>query len=92
MDNLTIARKLLEHARLLQDQGENLYRIRSYRWAAQTILGLTRPLSELVEEGGRSALRVLPGVGPHLAYTVEELVRTGEFRTWDERKVGAGAA
>ncbi len=89
MDNVTIARKLLEQARTLHDQQANLYRARAYRRAAQTILGLDRPLAELVEEGGRTALRVLPGVGSHLSYTLEELVRTGEFRTWEDRKVGA---
>lgn len=92
MDNVMIARRLLEYARSLHDSGVHLYRARAYRRAALTILGLDTPLTELVAEGGRRALRVLPGIGSHLAYTLEELLRTGEFRTWDERPIGAGAA
>lgn len=92
MDNLTIARRLLEHARSLQDSGMHLYRARAYRRAAHTILGLSTPLTELSAAGGRRALRVLPGIGTHLAYTIDELIRTGEFRTWEEHLVKAGAA
>ncbi len=92
MDNLTIARTLLAYARSLQDSGVHLYRARAYRQAAQTILRLDLSVADLVAEGGRRALRVLPGIGSHLAYTLDELVRTGEFRTWDERTIEAGAA
>ena len=86
MDNRTIALKLTEYAHMLESHRANLYRIRAYRTAAQAILGLDQPLEELVREKGRRGLTRLPGVGAHLAYTLEELVRTGEFRTLtDER-------
>jgi DNA polymerase (family 10) len=81
VDNRTIAQSLLQYARHLRERGENLYRVRAYRRAAETVLGLDQPLSQLIATRGRRGLEVLPAVGPHLAYTIHELVRTGQFRT-----------
>ena len=81
MDNLTIARRLREYANYLESQEMNVYRVRAYRRAAETVLGLDRPLVEVVETEGRAGLEALPGIGPHLSFTLEGLVRTGEFRT-----------
>jgi len=85
MDNRTIADWLTDYAHFLQAEGGSLYRIRAYRQAAQTIMGLDRRVSHIVEAEGRKGLVNLPGIGTHLAYTIAELVRTGEFRTWDQR-------
>ena len=85
MDNQTIAKKLREYANQLAQQGESLYRLRAYRQAVLTVQGLSRPLTELVEEQGRAGLEALPGIGRSLAYTIEGLVRTGEFRTKPSR-------
>ena len=81
MDNQTIAQKLLAYAELLDAREANVYRIRAYRKAAETVLGLDRPLKDLVAAEGRAGLEELPGIGSHLSYTLEEIVRTGEFRT-----------
>ena len=62
MDNWTIAQRLIERAHELQDQPANLYRVRAYRRAAETVLGLDRPLEGIVEESGRKGLRQLPGI------------------------------
>lgn len=81
MDNREIAQKLEEYAQYLEAREANLYRVRAYRRAAETVLGLTRPLVDLVAEKGRAGLEELPGIGVHLSFTLEELVRTGQFRT-----------
>src|SRR5260221_13468986 len=81
MDNTTIARKLLDYALSLEEQGHSLYRVRAYRRAAGVIQMLPVALSDLIEQGGREALESLPGVGAHLAYTLEKLVRDHELRT-----------
>jgi hypothetical protein len=81
MDNPTIAQRLLDHANYLEAREANLYRVRAYRRAADTVFGLERPVAELVAEQGREGLEALPGIGAHLSYTIEGLVRTGEFRT-----------
>ncbi|HXG12930.1 MAG TPA: helix-hairpin-helix domain-containing protein, partial [Gemmataceae bacterium] len=81
MDNQTIAQRLLDYADQLEGRDSNVYRIRAYRRAAQTVLELDRPVAELIAEQGRGGLEALPGIGSHLSYTIEGLVKTGEFRT-----------
>src|SRR5262249_47450351 len=51
------------------------------RKAALTVMAQERPLADLVTAGGRRGLESLPGIGSHLAYTIEGLIQTGEFRT-----------
>jgi DNA polymerase (family X) len=81
MDNETIARKLNEYATYLEGEEPNVHRVRAYRRGAETVRQLRRPLKEIVEQEGRAGLEALPGIGRSLAYTIEGLVRTGEFRT-----------
>jgi hypothetical protein len=80
MDNATIARRLNDYATFLEGEESNLYRVRAYRRAAATVLEQDRPLEDVVNEKGRAGLEELPGIGSSLAYTIEGLVRTGEFR------------
>ena len=86
MDNCTIARQLQSAARRLETRRSNLYRVRAFRRAAQTVLGLERPLEDLLAETGRNGLRDLPGIGASLSSTIETLVRTGEIPTLNEEE------
>lgn len=81
MDNRAIARRLREYARYLEQQQDNLFRVKAYRRAAAIVESLRRPVCELIAEGGRARLEAMPGLGDHLAYTIETLMRTGEFHT-----------
>jgi hypothetical protein len=81
MDNQTIARKLNDYATYLEGEDSNVYRVRAYRRAAATVLAQERSLAEVVRDKGRAGLEELEGIGSSLAYTIEGLVRTGEFRT-----------
>jgi hypothetical protein len=81
MDNRTIAQRLLDYANYLEAREASLYRSRAYRRAADTILRLDRQAAQIVEEHGRDGLEELGGIGSHLSYTIEGLVRDGEFRT-----------
>jgi DNA polymerase (family X) len=89
MDNTLIAQRLRQHANELNGKDGNLFRIRAYRRAAQVVMGLDRPLSEILAESGGDGLTALPGIGAHLAFTIEHLARTGEFLTFEEREVAA---
>ena len=80
MTNDDVARQLQRHARKLAERYGNLYRIRAYRRAAQTVLGLQRPVTELQ----KWELEVLPGIGDHLAAAITNYVRTGEWKTYEE--------
>jgi DNA polymerase/3'-5' exonuclease PolX len=81
MDNRAIAERLAAHAHALEREDGNVYRVQAYRRAVSTILGLDQPVTALVAASGRKALAALPGIGSHLAFTIERLVRTGEFHT-----------
>lgn len=80
MNNQTIAHLFREHASRLEQEEMTLYRIRAWRQAADRIEALSRPLEEIYQEQGRAGLEALPGVGDHLAYTLEGLLTTGEWR------------
>jgi DNA polymerase/3'-5' exonuclease PolX len=86
MDNQTIAQKLRDYAAQLARRQESLYRVRAYRQAVLTVQALSRPLTDLVAEEGRAGLEALPGIGRSIAYTIEGLVRTGEFHTRHENR------
>lgn len=77
MDNRSIAQRLMQQARYLEGREASLYRVRAYRRAAETVLSLDTPVDRIVSEQGRRGLRELPGIGAHIARTIETLVRTG---------------
>jgi DNA polymerase (family 10) len=81
MDNLSIARRLRSYANELARKRSSLYRVRAYRRAAAVVQSQERPVTDIVNEKGRAGLLALPGIGHSLAFTIEALVRTGEFRT-----------
>ena len=74
VDNAAIARALTEIADLLEIRGDNPFRIRAYRTAADTVAAEPTPVSALDE----AALRELPGVGRDLALRIRELCATGD--------------
>ncbi len=78
--NEEAAKQLERAARGLEEQDANIYRVRAYRTAANTVRGLARPLSEILKECGRDTLRELPGIGDRLAATLEQLVLTGHIQ------------
>ncbi len=75
LHNSDIADKFNRVADLLDIKGENPYRIRAYRNAAQTISGLSRSVAESVEN--EEDLSELSGIGKDLAGKIEEIVKTG---------------
>ena len=85
MTNREIASWLADYADLLEKGGEKPYRTKAYRRAAESVLFALRPVERIVSEEGRKGLQKrLPGVGAHLAVTIECLVRTGQFRSFEE--------
>ncbi len=92
ISNETIATRLEEIADLLEIEGENPFRIRSYRNAAREVRDLPGPIADLVEGG--FDLTELRGIGEGIAKKIVELVRTGhlEYLEGLERGAGAGLA
>jgi DNA polymerase (family 10) len=74
LDNQAIARVLREIADLLEIKGDNPFKIRAYRNAADIAANHPHDLARLDEAG----LREIPGVGKDLAARIRELVDTGD--------------
>ncbi len=70
-------------AESLKNNGENPYRIRAYKRAADTIASLEVPIAELARNG---QLHTLPGIGKDLAAKIQEYVKTGAIRAYEELK------
>lgn len=79
LDNAAAARRLDQAADLLEQRGENPFRVRAYRVAAETVRNLPRPASDVLRDGGQRALTELPGIGDRLSVTLAELVLTGHM-------------
>jgi DNA polymerase/3'-5' exonuclease PolX len=78
MDNFLIAQRLIGMAHELEGQRSNLYRVRAYRRAAETVLNLDRPVEDIVAETGERGLQELPGIGSSLSGKIAHLVQTGD--------------
>ena len=76
LTNEEIAFRLRQHAAKLASRGENLYRVRAYRQAALTVMGLNQPLAEL----GREGLLRIKGIWESLAETLGQFAKTGEWK------------
>lgn len=80
VDNLAIARVLGEIGDLLEIKGENPFKIRAYRNAAETVVHETRRVAELTP----AERLALPGIGKDLAAKIGELVEAGAIRYHQE--------
>jgi DNA polymerase (family X) len=78
MTNREIADTLEMLADLLEFQGANPFRIRSYRNGARTIRDLTDSIATIVQEDA-SRLKKLPGIGESVAEKCVTLVQTGSL-------------
>jgi DNA polymerase (family X) len=74
LDNKAVARTLLEIADLLELKGENPFKIRAYRNAADIVSHAAEAVADLDEAG----LRGWNGIGKDLAGRIREIVVTGD--------------
>lgn len=75
--NQQIAERLRQFAEVLASQRANPFRVGAYRRAADTVAGLARDVGDIHAGSGVAGLEELPGIGPSIAATIAELVRTG---------------
>ena len=85
MDNLTLARLLDETAALLEIDGADPFRIRSYRRAAEAVEQQTAQLAPLTApDADPKALLAISGIGKGMAANIRDLVTTGTMPLRDE--------
>jgi DNA polymerase (family 10) len=68
----------------MEIRGEDKFRVRSYRNAAEVIETWPRPLGEIARDGGAKALQELPGVGKAISSKVVELLGRGTFEAYEK--------
>lgn len=84
MDNEAIARRFMRLAALMEIRGDDPFRWRSYRNAAEAIEVWPTPLQEIAEKEGVTGLQEIPGVGKAIATKVIDLLEKGTFDAWEK--------
>ena len=78
MTNARISETFLRVAELLEEQGASPHRVRAWREGAQAVRAHPRELADVFRDHGRVGLEAVPHIGPRLAVTIIELVKTGD--------------
>ncbi|HEV3207392.1 MAG TPA: DNA polymerase/3'-5' exonuclease PolX [Terriglobales bacterium] len=77
MDNKALAGILYETADLLEIDGQDSFRIRSYRNAAQAIEAVPQQISELISEPKK--VLEIPGIGKGMLLNLQEMLKDGRL-------------
>jgi len=83
MNNEEIARRFFRLSALMEIRGDDPFRLRSYRNAAEAIEVWPTPLKEIAEKEGVVGLQEIPGVGKAIAGKVIDLLNRGTFDAWE---------
>jgi len=74
--NFEIAKIFYETADLLEIKGENVFRVRAYRRAAENLESLTEEIEAIAQ---RDELQKIPGIGKDLAAKIAEHLASGKI-------------
>ena len=85
MENREIARILSEIGEYL-DMQEVPFKPRAYEKAANAIAELEEGVVEIYKKDGLKGLENIPGVGASIAEKIEELIKTGRLRYYEDLK------
>lgn len=83
MDNESIARRFYRLAALMEIRGDDPFRLRSYRNAAEAIETWPTPLKQIAKDEGIAGLQSIPGVGKAIAGKIVEMFERGTFDAWE---------
>ncbi len=86
MRNKEAAKILSEIAIYLEMMNENVFKVRAYEKAAQTIDSMSDDIGEIYKKGGPKALEEIPGIGKGIAEKLEEFITTDKIKFYEELK------
>lgn len=66
----------------MEIRGDDPFRLRSYRNAAEAIETWPTPMREIAEQEGIGGLQSVPGVGKAIAQKILDLLERGTFDAW----------
>jgi DNA polymerase (family X) len=75
--NRDVASVLHRIADLLEFKDENLFKLRSYRLAAEIVEEMSEEVAEIAARGGAAELQKIPGVGRSISAQILEILGTG---------------
>ena len=82
MDNKALANILYETADLLEIDGQDSFRIRSYRNAAQAVENHSQQIKDII--GEPKLVLAIPGIGKGMLKNLEEILNTGKLAAQSE--------
>ena len=85
MKNQEIANIFYEIADFLEMEGVQ-FKPYAYQKAAITLENLEKDVQDIYKEGGREALEKIPGVGKSIAEKIEEYLKTGKIKYYQDLK------
>jgi DNA polymerase (family 10) len=85
MKNQEIANIFYEIADFLEMEGV-AFKPYAYQKAAITLETLEKDVTDIFEEGGRVALEKIPGIGKSIAEKIEEYLKTGKIKYYQDLK------
>jgi DNA polymerase (family 10) len=83
VNNEAIARRFYRLAALMEIRGDDPFRLRSYRNAAEALETWPTPLKQIAKEEGIAGLQSIPGVGKAIAQKIIDLLDRGTFDAWE---------
>ena len=86
MTNEELARRFERLALLMEIRGDDKFRVRSYRNAAETLETWPSSVAEIARAEGQKGLQTLPGVGKAISGKIVELLGRGTFDAWERLK------
>src|SRR5437016_853262 len=81
-DNKSLANIFYETADLMEIKGDDPFRIRSYRRAAEAIEGLGQSIADIISD--QKALLAIPGIGKGMCMNLQEIFKEGKLRLHSE--------
>ena len=78
--------KILYEISIFLDMDDVQFKPRAFEKAALTIQDLNEDLEEIYKKGGIKALKEIPSIGEGIARKIEEYIKTGRLKEYDELK------
>ncbi|HEV7906012.1 MAG TPA: helix-hairpin-helix domain-containing protein [Pyrinomonadaceae bacterium] len=84
MENEEIARRFERLALIMEIRGDDRYRVRSYRNAAEIIETWPVPVAQIARAEGAKGLQAIPSVGRAISSKIVELSERGTFEAYEK--------
>lgn len=85
MKNSDLA-KIFYHLSIFEEIRGEVFKARAYEKAARMIEGYSKEMKEVYDKGGLEALQQIEGIGKAISEKIEETLKTGKLRLYEERK------